>query len=305
MHPDIQPEPSQSETSDRATRRADPAWLTQAATWLGLLALLYGAGTFLPEGFNWRLDFSRGSFPAWWVPWAKPLIGLLNLPAVFALTITAVAIRTHRNRRSLLPVLLAVLSLPTLWVFFLGEVAGLPLVGLLILPWGVPLVLLKPQIAAFALLSRWRWAVAAGVWLAFSILVWGPWPLDLLVVQSPEWKAMHPQDIALFPWGIALALPLMWLSRGDEDMLMAAGSFATPHLFPYHLVVLTPALARMTTGWMVGTWLLLWMPLLANWMGPEAWHFGNLAAAAFWIGLYLNRDAVRRPHPSRGSDSPR
>jgi len=70
---------------------------------------------------------------------------------------------------------------------------------------------------------------------------------------------------------------------------MAAGSFATPHLFPYHFIVLMPSLARMQTRWMVATWLLLWMPLLANWLGPVAWHFGHLAAAAFWIGIYRNR----------------
>ena len=201
----------------------EPRWARTIAVWLLVFVSLYIVGLFLPEGYNWRLDFSRGIYPAWWVPWAKPLIRFLNLPAVFSLTITALALRAYRYRPALLPILLAVLSLPTLWVFFLGEVAGLPLVGLLCLPWAVPLVLLKPQIAAFALLSRRRSFLAACLWLAFSILVWGLWPLQLLVVQSPEWQAMHPQDITLFPWGLLIALPLLWLSRGDEDLLMAAG----------------------------------------------------------------------------------
>lgn len=79
---------------------------------------------------------------------------------------------------------------------------------------------------------------------------------------------MHPQDISLFPWGVLIAAPLMWFSRGDEDLLMAAGSFATPHLFPCHFIVLMPSLARMSRPWMLGTWLLCWTPLLANWLGP-------------------------------------
>lgn len=265
-------------------------YLRPAGVWILLFLLLYLVGIFLPEGFNWRLDFSRGQFPPWWVPWAKPLIGVLNLPAVFALTITGLAVRSFRYKRSLLPVILAILSLPTLWVFFLGEVAGLPLVGLLCLPWGVPIVLLKPQVAAFALLSKWKWLLVACLWLGLSVIIWGPWPLELLVVQTSEWKALHPQDITLFPWGILLAIPLMFFSRGDEDLLMAAGSLATPHLFPYHFIVLMPSLARMRPRWMLFTWLITWMPLTANWFGPWAWHFGNLASVAFWLGIYLNRD---------------
>jgi hypothetical protein len=264
-----------------------------------LFVLLYIVGIFLPEGFNWRLDFSRGILPSWWVPWAAPIISLLNLPLVFSLTITSIAIHCHRRGNSALAPLLAVVSLPTLWVFFLGEVAGLPLAGLLLLPWAVPVVLLKPQLAAFALLARWKWFLAACLWMLISLVIWGPWPLNLLIVQSADWQALHPQDITLFPWGVLVAAPLMWFSRGDEDLLMAAGSFAAPHLFPYHFIVLMPSLARMSRHWMFATWLLTWTPLLANWLGPEAWHFGNLIGLSFWFGIKLGQ----RPYPGPASPS--
>lgn len=264
-----------------------------AAVWIVLFLLLYVVGTLLPEGFNWRLNFSGGVLPPWWVPWAKPIISLLNLPLVFSLTVLAIALRCFRRSTSLVPMLLAVLSLPTLWALFLGEVAGLPLVGMLALPWAVPVVLLKPQLAAFALLSKWKWFLAACLWLVLSVAIWGPWPLELLVIRSPEWKAIHPQDISLFPWGLLVAAPLLWFSRGDEDLLMAAGSFATPHLFPYHFIVLMPSLARMSLPWMLGAWLLSWTPLLANWLGPQAWHFGNLIGLSFWLGIKLR---ARDPH---------
>ncbi len=54
--------------------------------------------------------------------------------------------------------------------------------------------------------------------------------------------ATQPQNISLWSWSIPLALILLWLSRGDMDMLMLAGTFVTPHLIPYSYVVV-PAIA--------------------------------------------------------------
>jgi hypothetical protein len=131
-------------------------------------------------------------------------------------------------------------------------------------------------------------------WLLISFLIWGFWPLTWLPLLTNQWSVEWPQDIALFPWGLLIALPLMWFSRGDEDLLMAAGSFATPHLFPYHFIVLMPALARMRIPMMLLTWFISWTPLLSNWLGPWAWHFGNLMSVCFWAGIYFNRkDPVR------------
>ena len=107
------------------------------------------------------------------------------------------------------------------------------------------------------------------------------------MVMTPAWKAEWTQDITLFPWGLLPGLVLLWFSRGDEDLLMAAGSLMTPHLFPYHFIVLMPALARMTWPWMLLTFFVSWTPLLANWFGPQAWRFGNLMSLCFWFGIYL------------------
>jgi hypothetical protein len=78
-------------------------------------------------------------------------------------------------------------------------------------------------------------------------------------------------------------------------MLMAAGSFVTPHLFPYHFILVMPALARMKLGWMLAAWLLSWSPLLANWLGDEAWHFGNLFALVLWAGIYFGKKTKQNP----------
>ncbi len=110
---------------------------------------------------------------------------------------------------------------------------------------------------------------------------------------SPQWKAEWVQDISLFPWGLFIALPLLWFSRGDEDLLMAAGSFATPHLFPYHFYYLMPALGRMNKLWMWLCWAISWTPLISNWVGPIGWHMGNVLGACLWVGLYLSKRTQR------------
>lgn len=250
---------------------------------------LYGIGHFVPEGFDWKEFFSRGRFPQFWMPWTKPIVSLLNLPAVFALTVIGIGLRSYRYRASPWAIALGLLSLPTLWLIYLGTLDGLALIGLLILPWGAPLVLIKPQVAGFALLAKRNAIIIAIIWVLISFIIWGFWPLNMGELFQPDWKEEWPQDITLFPWGLIIAIPLMWLSRGDEDLLMAAGSFATPHLFPYHFVVLMPALARMRWQWMLITWLISFTPLLSNWLGPWAWHFGNLMSVCFWLGIYLNR----------------
>ena len=256
-----------------------------------MFAGLYGLGTVMPVGFDWEHFFSQGRIPAFYMPWTGPIVSLFNWPTLFALSVLALVWRAHRYKASPLALALMLASLPTLWVLlFLGIIDGLTLLGLMLLPWGVPLVLLKPQVASFALLAKRRWLMALAVWGVLSLLVWGWWPARLaLIMADPGWRADWPQDITLFPWGLLIALPLMWFSRGDEDLLMAAGSLGTPHIFPYHFIVLMPALARMQWPWMIITWVLTWAPLLANWIGPLGWHFGNLASVAFWLGIYLNK----------------
>jgi hypothetical protein len=266
-------------------------WLMQGGLLVVVFGCLYVVGSFMPEGFDWKYVFSQGVFPYFWMPWTKPLVGWLTLPAVFALSVIGMGLRAYRYKPSPLPLVLALISLPTLWVFFLGNYDGLVLIGLLLLPLGVPLVLIKPQVAAFALLANRRWFIAGIVWGVLSLIIWGLWPLNLNLFFQPSWRVDWPQDISLFPWGLLLALPLLWFSRGDEDMLMAAGSLGTPHLFPYHFIVLMPALARLSWPWMWLTWLASWTPLLANWLGPRAWHFGNLVSLFLWIGLYRSKRA--------------
>lgn len=264
----------------------------KAAIFTGLFLVLWMIGSWLPEGYDWQHYFKINRIHPIWTPWTRYIVEFLSplgYGPVFAMTVIGLGVRTFRYSRSPLAMALAFLSLPTLWVLFMGNLDGLVLFGFLIMPAGIPMVLMKPQVAAFALLASKKWFVTAAVWGLLSLLVWGFWPVNMLGVMTPEWKLEYVQDINIFPWGLLVGLPLLWFSRGDQDLLMAAGSLATPHLFPYHFILLTPSLARMRWYWMLITWAVSWTPFLANWLGNWAWHFGNLMSICFWLGIYLNK----------------
>jgi len=263
--------------------------LREIVIWFGLFILFYVIGLFLPEGFDWVVYYAPGTLHPIWTPWTTIILKFINWPLVVAITLFAIILRSYRNNRSPWPIALAVLSLPTLWVLYMGNLDGLVLAGLLLLPWGVPLAAMKPQLSAFALLANKRSVIAGAVWGLITLAIWGLWPLNFAMALTPEWKVEWTQDISLFPWGALIALPLLWVSRGDEDLLMAAGSFVTPHLFPYHFILLMPALGRMKPAWMVATWLISWTPLIANWVGPIGWHMGNVLGGCLWLGIYLNK----------------
>ncbi len=259
--------------------------------------LLYILVSFVPVGFDWMYYFGPKILPPFWGPWAMPVLYVISPQTLSAVAILAAALRIRQMKGSLWRLPLVVISLPMLWLLFKSDVDGLALLGLVLLPWGAPLLLLKPQLGMFALLANRRNFLAGALWGVISVFIWGLWFARLQLASGAQWHIDWPQDITLFPWGILIALPLMWLGRGDEDMLMAAGSFATPHLFPYHFVLLMPALSRMNRLWAALTWLISFLPLLANYLGPDAWHFGNLIGLTIWLGLYWNRR--KQPLPDR------
>lgn len=284
-------------STDLRDRKKILSHLKIIGVYITLFILLALIGSLIPEGFDWKTFFKLGKTSPIWTPWTiyilKPLIPF-GFGPIFALTIIGIGVRAYRYNRSPLPLLLAIFSLPTLWLLFIGNLDGLVLFGMLIMPVGIPLVLMKPQLAAFSLLARKDWFIAGAVWGLLSLLIWGLWPMNMLTVTTSAWKAEWTQDIAIFPWGLIVGLPLLWFSRRDPDLLMAAGTFITPHLFAYHFILLMPALGRMRWYWMVITWLVSWTPLLANWLGDWAWHFGNLMSICFWLGIYLNKRSLEQ-----------
>ncbi len=250
---------------------------------------LLWATSYIPIGFDWTHYFGAKVLPPFWMPWTYPVLDFLTPQVLSSAAILGTALRIYqvRSRMSRLP--LVILSLPMLWLLFKSDVDGLALMGLVLLPYSVPLLLLKPQLGVFALLANRRYFLAGAIWGVITVLIWGFWFTRLNLVGSAQWKIDWPQDISLFPWGILIALPLMWLGRGDTDMLMAAGSLATPHLFTYHFILIMPAIARMSWAWAILCWAISFLPLMANWWGIWAWHLGNLLGLCLWVGLYLTK----------------
>ena len=282
------------------SRQVNKAFLKKVLLLLVLFLALYWVESFMPGGYDWKKDFQYGRTPPEWTPWTTNIVqwaAPFGYGVIFSATVISLALRSRQHTQSPIPVVLAVLSLPTIWVvYYMGNLDGLGVLGLLLLPIGIPLVLMKPQVAGFAILAKKSSLIAGILWLLITTLIWGFWPLKILnMMMTPAWKGDYPQDISIFPWGVLLALLLVWPSRGDEDLLMAAGSLATPHLFPYHFILLMPALGRMRWQWMLITWVISWTPILANWLGDWAWHFGNLMSVFFWLGIYLNRKPSSMP----------
>jgi len=269
-----------------------------------LLALMGGIvfsviASFLPAtgvlGYDWVYYFSlgkRGHGLDYYPPWIT-YVRYLTWPGLIGITFTGLALALYQRRASLLVMGLAFFSMPLWWVVFLGQIDGLALFGLTNLPWFMPLVTIKPQVGYLACLARKQYLVGLLVWLIISIGIWGLWPLDLLRIQTyVAWQ--EPNDISLWPWSIPVVVALLWLSRGDMDMLMLAGTFVMPYLHPYHYLLVMPALARIEKWVAVVAIVLSWLPLLANWLGPAAWYSGHLFPMVLWVALYLNRRKLLR-----------
>src|SRR5512143_1504988 len=214
----------------------------QVVIWVIMAIVIAIVATFLPQGFDHKYVFSTHSVPVFFVPWTDGLLYLLPWPILVSITIMSLVIAIHRNGGSKWLIIPAVFSLPTIWVLFLGALEGVALMGLLLLPyavpvrlieqfktrnrrwwlgllvlsvltiggaviisalqgpnyhignstilgsqpviglamallvpWVVPLALLRPQLVAFALLARRSWFVVGVLWMLLSVIVWGWW----------------------------------------------------------------------------------------------------------------------------------
>jgi hypothetical protein len=98
-------------------------------------------------------------------------------------------------------------------------------------------------------------------------------------------ESRFANEITLGWLGLPLALALFWFSRGDVDMLMLAGCAMTPYLLPCNLIVVTPAIARLSPRSAVIACIASWLPISANWLGDWGWWLGWLFIFWLWLGL--------------------
>jgi hypothetical protein len=267
--------------------------------WLALLVGLYFIGTLTLPGLDWRQYFSRAeTFPAFYPPWMRTLIPLFSWPLIFAISVTGMVWGVVQRGGRGWQVAAIFLTLPFWMWLFLGSFDGIVLLGVLWLPWGIPLVLAKPQLAAFALLAKKEWLIAAVVVAGVLFVFTGWWPGQIFLPQtglpSHIVLAEHSDrwlNYSLFPLSLLVALPLLYLSRGDVDLLLAAGAVATPYVIMYHYVLLFPGMGRLNKRYLVICICLSWAPYVVRAVAPQSWGWTlcNLFPLAIWSGIYFNK----------------
>lgn len=260
----------------------------------GLLTIIFSIlGLFIPTNgifaFDWLHFFLIKNIPPFYPPWTYLVVNFLTWPILVGLTMTAVGFASFQRAQHIISLACVFFTLPFLWTLFLGQIDGLVLLGILGLPWLAPLVLIKPQVSIFSFLARKSYLLGLGITLLISFVLWGFWPSKLLMVWTVHAEGRYPNDIAIGWLGLPLSLFLMWYSRGDIDMLMLAGTFTTPYLLPYNLIVVVPAIARLQPRTALIALALSWTPMVANWIGPGGWWFGWLFITWLWISLAVKR----------------
>ncbi len=250
-------------------------------------------------GWDWYMVLGPGQEAAFWYPgWTKFLANpLAALPWRWGLafsngiTVAAVAIATLRESRTrwgYVAALMAVLSFPILILTWDGQVDGWMLLGYLLLPWGVPLLLVKPTIGAFALLARRSWFIAGVIFAILSVLIWGWWPAQAIGIHVlGEYKHTAAMGWYVLGWPIGLLGALMFLfsNRKDPIHLMAAGSFLMPYVFPYHFILLLPAFGRVEYLRQLILWIISWTLIVPFAFGSEWALVGYALPLTVWLML--------------------
>jgi hypothetical protein len=264
---------------------------------LGILTAVFALlGLLLPPGgyvgFDWTHFFGIGVIAPFQPPWTKAITDLLTWPLLVGLGLAAFSLAALQRSVHPVSIAAAFFCLPLLWTVFLGQLEGLVILGLVGLPWLAPLALLKPQVSFFAFGAKRTYILAFAVVMLVSYLIFGPWWNTMLSVESFYAEGRYAQNIGLGWWGMPLFVATVWFSRGDMDMLMLSGAFVTPHLIPYNLLPLAPAIARLRPQYAVLLALVSWLPLVcANFLGDWGWYTGWIFPALMWVFLARERYA--------------
>ena len=222
-------------------------------------------------GFDWFRLFYAGNLDQY-PPWMDPLFAPLrllsadwSLALIASLTLVTVAAVTFRQSErgrldSSVAVIMALLTPPLWYLLWDGQIDGLVLLAFFVLPWSTPIVLLRPQITAWLMLSRRTWTLAMVFWLVASLILWGPWIFNSLTLS--QGSIAHPTSMgwATLGWPILLVgLAMLLTSRGNAWRVLAASFLASPYVQPYHFAMLLPALGRVY-GWRrLVLWLTVWL----------------------------------------------
>lgn len=260
-----------------------PAWRTLLAIIAGTILYTPLLGRFGFLGMDWLVYFAVERFgnvqqrpnpvyPPWVIPiLLRPLTTLspyTGLAILNGLTLATLVVLTFSYARftrpdarlyALISVVLVVLC-PLPWMeLWLGQNEVLILLGLALMPLGMPLLIGKLHLGVWAVLGSRRNILWAAGWVLLSLMIWGLWPLTSLRYSVPA-DASNPHPI-LMGWGATspifalLGVILLLFSNRDPLRLIAAGTFISPYMMPYHYLILLPAFGRVRAWQQVILWL--------------------------------------------------
>ena len=123
-------------------------------------------------GYDWyKVFFKNQATNALYPPWTSlaisPIAHLpwrLGLGLVNGISLATVGVMTYqqgKNRWRFLATLLSIFSFQMVMVLWLGAIDGYALLGILALPWTLPLILMKSTFIGFAVFTRKSWFVGA------------------------------------------------------------------------------------------------------------------------------------------------
>ncbi len=273
-------------------------WL-RLAGWAGVFVLACLAMQFVKvPAADWYHDYADFAHRQYLVypPWiAIVMWPVRSLTVQNALTLTVLAYALWRYEARPIHYLLAFTAMPLYWNLWLGQQDYIELLGMIWLPWGLPLVALKPQLAIWGALAWWlrrtdRWRIAAlaagGAVLSLVIYGWWPGRLQLPVTYYTFYNlsAWRWGGVAAGVLAVAFALYMTFKAR-DIDASMALAALAAPYVQGNSYLLLLPAFARLS-GWpLIVAWLASWSGLVALLLGDMARPLIALFPIVMWAAL--------------------
>jgi len=218
-----------------------------------------------------------------WLDWRTSFALLCSL------TFMTLAICTWQAGGRWLSIFLALFNPPIIMLLWVGHPDGLAMLG--VLTGFIPLALIKPQITIWTALTNRKWFFWTSAFLLISNLIWPLWSMRLVnfaggIIEYREVLFTNEATIgwAVMGWPIAVVGIALLLGAGSDPLrLMAAGSFISPYLMPYHLAILSPAIGA-AKGWKKA---LIWICSIYVWLGTGLGQWAKLLIflyplAVFW-----------------------
>ena len=238
---------------------------------------------------HWEPRYEIDSYP----PWVNILLDMLpGLPFLSGLTLTIMLFVLWRRKANIWHFLAVFTSMPLYWTLWLGQVDAVPILGLALLPWGIPLVLLKPQVAIWYAWVWWKkrpdkWVIALG-WALFVLLtfvIWGFWPLNFS--NPAAFRTVYDLSLWQFHWLFGVIVIAGALLESDPERAMALGALGALYIQGASYIVLLPTLTRFSGMSLLIIWLTTWAGAASIFLGDSARPLATLFPISIWISLFL------------------